>query len=126
RLVSERPVELPAERPDPAAVAAVLSLPTVAEAWFASGGVRFCFARLMSKDDVDKAVLDRAAWAKHFAKAWAPSLYFFAGDQDLYARMFGPALGIDEDPATGSGAVAVAGVLGGRLAARDGTFTWRI
>jgi trans-2,3-dihydro-3-hydroxyanthranilate isomerase len=40
--------------------------------------------------------------------------------------MFAPALGVEEDPATGSGAVAVAGVLAARLQAADGIFTWRI
>ena len=72
------------------------------------------------------AVLDRAAWTKHFAKAWAPSLYFFCGDKEIYSRMFSPLFGIEEDPATGSAAVAMAGVLGARLPAREGTFTWHI
>ncbi len=128
RLVIERPVEIPSERPEPEAVATALSLPrsAIEEAWFANGGVRFCFARLKDRATVDQAVLDRAAWTRHFAKAWASSLYFYAGEQDLYVRMFSPPLGIEEDPATGSGAVAMAGVLGARLAASEGTFTWLI
>jgi len=128
RLVVEKPVEVPGERPQREAVAAALSLPpsAVEEAWFANGGVRFCFARLKDRDTVDQAALDRAAWTKHFAKAWAPSLYFFSGEENLYARMFSPLLGIEEDPATGSGAVAMAGVLGARLPAHEGTFTWHI
>jgi trans-2,3-dihydro-3-hydroxyanthranilate isomerase len=123
RLVTERPVEIPAARAERGAVAAVLSLPisSVRDAWFASGGVRFCFAHL-----TDKAVLDRAAWGKHFAKAWAPSLYLFCGEQNLHARMFAPALGVEEDPATGSAAVAIAGIFGARLPAHEGTFTWHI
>ena len=128
RLVSERPVELPTERPDMAAVAASLSLPAsaIVAAWFANGGVRFCFACLKDKATVDQAVLDRAAWTKHFANAWAPSFYLFAGDKELYARMFAPALGVEEDPATGSAAVAIAGVFGAKAPERDGTFTWHI
>jgi trans-2,3-dihydro-3-hydroxyanthranilate isomerase len=128
RFVVERPVELAAQRPEPEAVAAALSLPASAieEAWFASGGVRFCFARLKDRATVDEASLDRAAWSKHFAKGWAPSLYFFTGEEHLYARMFSPLLGIEEDPATGSAAVALAGVLGGRRAEREGTFSWPI
>ena len=124
----EKPVELPAERPLKSAAAAALSLPesAVLDAWFANGGVRFAFIRLADKAAVDRVELDRAAWARHFKSAWASQLYFFAGDQQIYARMFAPALGIQEDPATGSAAVGLAGVLGARLAARDGVFTWRI
>src|SRR5438552_12955163 len=127
-LISERPIEIQTELPAKAAAAAALSLDpsTVVETWFANGGVRFCFVRLADRTAVDRAALDRAAWSKHFANAWSPNLYLFAGDQELYVRMFAPALGLDEDPATGSGAVAIAGVLAARLPAAEGTFTWRI
>jgi len=39
--------------------------------------------------------------------------------------MFAPELGIEEDPATGSGAVALAGILASREKT-DGVFQWRI
>lgn len=128
QFVIEKPVEVPAARPERAAAAAALSLPEAAvlETWFANGGVPFCFVRLADRAAVDRAVLDRAAWKSRFANAWSPHLYFFAGDSDLYVRMFAPALGIEEDPATGSGAVALAGVLAARLPAADGVFAWRI
>jgi trans-2,3-dihydro-3-hydroxyanthranilate isomerase len=124
----EKPVETPAQRPERSAVAAALSLPEAAvlEAWFASGGVRFCFARLADKGAVDRAQLDRAAWAKHFREAWSSQIYFFTGDVDVYARMFAPAYGIEEDAATGSAAVALAGVLAARRSQGEGIFTWRI
>ena len=124
----EKPVETPAERVEKSAAAAALSLPesAVLETWFASGGVRFAFVRLADKAAVDRAQLDRAAWTKHFRNAWAAQLYFFAGDQEVYARMFAPQLGIEEDPATGSAAVALAGVYASRLPAAEGVFTWRI
>ena len=127
-LISERPIEVPAAQPAKGAAAAALSLDpsAVVETWFANGGVRFCFVRLADRAAVDRAALDRTAWSKHFANAWSPHLYFFAGEQELYVRMFAPALGIEEDPATGSGAVALAGVLASRLPAADGSFTWRI
>lgn len=125
-LVIEKEVEIPALRPPSPAAALSLPQEDVLEAWFASAGVPFCFTKLKSKTAVDRAVLDRAAWTTHFAKAWSPNLYFFAGETDLYVRMFAPALGIEEDPATGSGAVALAGVLAGRLGAADGLFTWHI
>jgi len=79
---------------------------------------------------VDRASLDRAAWSEHFARAWASSLYLFAGERApgsrLYARMFAPAYGIEEDAASGSACAALAGRLAGRLSEREGTFTWRI
>ncbi len=131
-LVSEKPIETPAIHPARAAVAATLSVPEAAvlDAWFASGGVPFCFVRLKDKDTVDRALLDRAAWSAHFASAWSPNMYFFAGETgapgDLHVRMFAPAFGIEEDPATGSGAVALAGVLAARLQAADGVFAWQI
>ncbi len=128
RFTIDKPVEMPAERPERAAAAAALSLPSsaVLDTWYANGGVRFCFVRLADKAAVDQAQLDRAAWSSAFRHAWAPNLYFFAGDARLYARMFAPALGIDEDPATGSAAVAIAGVLGARRPEPEGTFTWLI
>jgi trans-2,3-dihydro-3-hydroxyanthranilate isomerase len=123
----ERPVETPAERVEKSAAAATLSLPerSVLEAWFASGGVRFAFIRLADKASVDGVELDRAAWTRHFKSAWASHLYFFAGEKEIYARMFAPG-GVGEDPATGSAAVGLAGVLASRLSAAEGTFTWRI
>jgi trans-2,3-dihydro-3-hydroxyanthranilate isomerase len=112
-LTSEKPIEIPAAKP---------SLPGVVfeEAWFASAGVPFCFLRLK-----DKAAVDRAAWLPALAQAWSPNLYVFCGEKDLYVRMFAPQLGIEEDPATGSGAVALAGVLASRERT-DGVFTWGI
>jgi len=112
-FTSERPIEVPEVKP---------SLPGVAfeEAWFASAGVPFCFLRLK-----DKAAVDRAAWLPQLAQAWSPNLYVFCGEKDLYVRMFAPELGIEEDPATGSGAVALAGILASREKT-DGVFQWRI
>jgi trans-2,3-dihydro-3-hydroxyanthranilate isomerase len=112
----------PVGSPDPAAVAAALGLPAAAvlEAWYAGVGMPCAFARLASAGDVDAAALDRPAWAAAFGGGWAPLLYFFAGDLvdggDLYARMFAPDLGIEEDPATGGACAALVAC----LAERDG------
>ena len=124
----EKPVETPAERVEKSAAAAALSLPesAVLESWFASGGVRFAFIKLADRAAVDRAELDRAAWKRYFKGAWASQLYFFAGDKDIYARMFAPALGIPEDPATGSAAVGLAGVLAAREPRAEGSFTFQI
>jgi trans-2,3-dihydro-3-hydroxyanthranilate isomerase len=124
----EKPVELPSDRPEKSAAAAALSLPEteVVDAWFASGGVRFAFVRLADKGAVDRAQLDRAAWSRHFRNAWCSQLYLFAGEDPVHARMFAPALGVEEDPATGSAAVALASVLASRKEKPEGAFTWRI
>jgi trans-2,3-dihydro-3-hydroxyanthranilate isomerase len=131
RLTREGEVEKPSTRPSRPAAAAAISLSErdVLDAWFASVGVAFAFVHLASAEAVDRAVLERAAWAASFSKAWAPNLYLFAGEpapgSRLYVRMFGPAFGIEEDPATGSGAAALAGCLADRLTT-DGTFAWQI
>lgn len=131
RLVRAAEIERPpVERPVRAAAAA-LSLPerAVLATWSAGVGVPFCFVHLADPDTVDRAVLERAAWTSEFARAWAPHLFLFAGPLDagsrLYARMFAPALGIEEDPATGSGGAALAGCLAERLPT-DGSFAWTI
>ena len=42
----------------------------------------------------------------------------------MRARMFAPDVGVEEDPATGSAAAALAGYLGVRDTATDGTLRW--
>ena len=132
RLTLETAPERPTIRPAPAIAATALSLPggAVRDAWFASVGVPFCFIELIDAAAVDRAALDRVVWTANFAQAWAPNLFLFTGRTQpggsLYARMFAPALGIEEDPATGSGSATLAGCLAERVADRDGTFTWRI
>lgn len=131
-LVTEKVVESPSTRPARKAAASALSLreEAVLETWFAGVGVPFCFVHVASRESVDRAVLDRAAWSANFASAWSPNLYFFAGGlapgSRLYARMFAPALGIEEDPATGSGAAALAGCLAARSPGENGVFRWEI
>jgi len=132
RFTLQRGVERPAERPSVAAAAAVLSLPVeaVVDSWFASAGLRFCFIRLTNREAVDHALLNRAAWAAHFATAYAKDLFLFTGGSApasrIYARMFGVSVGVDEDPATGSASAALAGSLADALTDPDGTFSWQI
>jgi trans-2,3-dihydro-3-hydroxyanthranilate isomerase len=131
RFALEQAIERPPDAPAADHVAQALSLPkdAIVETWFAGLGVRFAFVRLKDDKAVDRAALDRGAWARHFASAWASNLYMLAGDvspgSKLYVRMFAPALGIDEDPATGSGAAVLAGCLAER-AGRDGVHAWCI
>jgi trans-2,3-dihydro-3-hydroxyanthranilate isomerase len=132
RLSLEAAVEGPAERPTPQEAAAALSLPAdaVREAWFATVGTPFCFVHLADQAAIDRAEVDRAAWSRRFAGAYSSALFFFAGElaagSRLYARMFAPGFGIEEDAATGSAAATLAGSLADRLPEREGVFTWTI
>jgi trans-2,3-dihydro-3-hydroxyanthranilate isomerase len=78
-------------------------------------GVPFCFAQLSSNEVVDRAAINLAAWAATLSRAWDPHVFFFAGHLrdggKLYARMCAPALGVEEDPATGSACAALVGAM---------------
>jgi trans-2,3-dihydro-3-hydroxyanthranilate isomerase len=125
--------ETTAECPRPDAIAAAISLSEadVAESWCAGiGGLRFCFVRVSGPEAVDRAVLERAAWASGVAGGWSPHLYVFAGEcrsgAQLYARFFAPAFGIDEDPATGSACAALVASLAERSAGAVERYSIRI
>jgi trans-2,3-dihydro-3-hydroxyanthranilate isomerase len=121
-------IEQPQECVPPELVAAALSLsvPEVAQTFFASMGLPFCFAHLTSRAAVDRAKLDKIQWHRHFSTAWSSNIYLFSGDLtdngNLYARMFAPALGIDEDPATGSACAALVGAAAAKSSDLDGSF----
>jgi trans-2,3-dihydro-3-hydroxyanthranilate isomerase len=110
-------IEAPTGAPSPTELAAVLSVEPaeVTQVFFAGAGVPFCFAQLSSNEVVDRATINRAAWATKLARAWSPHIYFFAGNLrdggKIYARMWAPALGIEEDPATGSACAALVGAM---------------
>jgi trans-2,3-dihydro-3-hydroxyanthranilate isomerase len=80
-----------------------------------SAGNPFLFVPLASLDAVRRAAPDLAAF-----RAWAPTfpgVFVFSREtaekgRDFHARMFAPAMGIIEDPATGSAVAAFAGLLG--------------
>jgi len=132
RLSLEAAVEMPANHPSRDVTAATLSLPVdaVRDAWFATVGNPFCFVHLADREAVDAAAIDRAAWARHFERAFSSALFFFAGDlgagSRLYARMLAPGFGIEEDAATGSASATLAGLLADRLPEGDGVFEWTI
>jgi trans-2,3-dihydro-3-hydroxyanthranilate isomerase len=110
-------IEAPAGAPSPTELAAVLSVEPaeVKQVFFAGVGVPFCFAQLNSNEVVDRAVINRDAWAATLSRAWSPHIFFFAGnlrdDGKLYARMWAPTLGIEEDPATGAACAALVGAM---------------
>jgi trans-2,3-dihydro-3-hydroxyanthranilate isomerase len=125
-LTLEAEVEMPPGAPSPADAAAALTLDAadVRQTFFAGVGLPFCFVQLGSEAAVDRAVLDRPAWSRALASSWSPHLFLFAGRLEdggsLHARMFGPALGVEEDPATGSACAALVGALASRSEVSDG------
>lgn len=86
-------------------------------AFIASCGLPFQMLELVDRDAVDRAVLDMGMWKQLFPQPELSDLYLFAHDGvgDVYTRMFSPAFGIPEDPATGSAAAALAGALAQEL-----------
>jgi trans-2,3-dihydro-3-hydroxyanthranilate isomerase len=110
-------IEAPTGAPSPTDLAAVLSIEPseVSQSFFAGVGVPMCFAQLNSNEAVDRATINRAAWTATLSRAWSPHLFFFAGNVGdggkLYARMWAPALGVEEDNATGSACAALVGAM---------------
>ena len=131
-LTLNGPIAHPAERPRLDALAKTLTVKAddVLEGFYCSVGLPFCFARLSSKETVDRVVINKAAWAANFATAWSPNMFFFSGEvsngSELYARMSAPALGVEEDPATGSACAALAGLLASDPSFDEPTFTLKI
>ncbi|MCI0706256.1 MAG: PhzF family phenazine biosynthesis protein [Ignavibacteriae bacterium] len=94
-----------------------------------SCGVPYMFIEIPSAKHLAQVQLDLALWRKILANFWAPHVYVIARDSNpeiVYARMFAPALGIQEDPATGAAASALAGLLGMADREIDKRFRWKI
>ncbi|OLE67467.1 MAG: hypothetical protein AUG09_02325 [Acidobacteria bacterium 13_1_20CM_2_68_7] len=135
RLRAPRPPEFGPPTPARTDLAAMLSLdeadvldaPNGPQA--VSCGLPFLFVPLRDRGAVGRAHLRLDVWERVLARSWSPHLYLFAFDPEhrehhLRARMFGPAVGVAEDPATGSAGTALAGYLGVRDTRRDGTLRW--
>jgi trans-2,3-dihydro-3-hydroxyanthranilate isomerase len=96
-----------------------------------SCGLPFLFIQVRNREVLGKIQLNRELWKKLLSSYWAPSVYVFTDDpelkgSDLRSRMFAPALGVEEDPATGSAATALAGYLSIRHPLTDGTLHWTV
>lgn len=94
----------------------------------ATAGVPFLFVSVRGRAALARARVDAGAWERHLADAWGPHLYVMTddagGEASLRARMFAPAMGIPEDPATGGAVTALAALLAARDASGDGTLRW--
>jgi len=96
-----------------------------------SCGMPFLMVPLSSLDAVGRARLNWEWWNQALAAAWATQIYAFSYEAKtqgaaIHARAFTHAVGIEEDPATGSAASALAGYLARREGVREGTARWRI
>jgi trans-2,3-dihydro-3-hydroxyanthranilate isomerase len=92
----------------------------------ASTGLPFVIVELADAAALARARIDHGLWRDLLADAEARAVYLVtrdaAGlDADFRARMFAPAAGVGEDPATGSAAAAFGGWLGLHEAPADGT-----
>lgn len=96
-----------------------------------SCGLPFLFVPILSLRGIKKAALDNDKWKKHLSSYWAPQVYLVTKDvedpkSDFHARMFAPALGIAEDPATGSAVAAFSGFLAKLPKYQNGVFSFTI
>jgi trans-2,3-dihydro-3-hydroxyanthranilate isomerase len=95
-----------------------------------SCGVPFLFVPVRDREAIARAKIRPDLWEKTVSRWWASSVFVFTFDTEIpesqvRARMFAPAFGIVEDPATGAAASALAGYLC-ELEGRDGSFRWQI
>ncbi len=104
-------------------IAAVISLnltDIVGETQHSSCGLPFHVIELTGREALAQAAADSARWQQVIGDDPNASLYLFCREgEQIFARMFGIAVGIAEDPATGSAAAALAGVLAQSLSEGD-------
>ena len=83
-------------------------LPAAERAWLVRLPLRYLLLQVASPAAVAAAHPDFAALA---AASWEGTMVFARSGGAVKARFFAPAVGVPEDPATGSAAVALAGAL---------------
>ena len=85
----------------------------VRKPFVSSCGIPFQMLELADQETVDQAELNMGVWKERCPDKSLSDLYLFSQKEggQLYTRMFGPAFGIPEDPATGSAAAALTGAL---------------
>ncbi len=94
-----------------------------------SCGVPFLFIPVRSREALTRIQIDLKLWKDLLGHWWAREMFVFAFDPELpgshlHARMFAPALGIAEDPATGAAAAALPGYLAPRAPQKQGMLRW--
>jgi len=95
----------------------------------ASVGLPFLMAELVDRSALARARVDLNGFDAIAREGIAPDVHLYtrsADEFDIRARMFAPADGVPEDPATGSANCALAGLLAHRSEKPDGRFRFRI
>jgi len=96
-----------------------------------SSGVPFTFVPVRDLDAIGRAASQIQHWGEAFGTHDHPNAFLYCrqtihNDATFHARMFAPAMGIPEDPATGSAAAAFAGVVARFDDPRDGLHSGKI
>jgi len=91
-----------------------------------SAGVLFTFVPLAGLDAMRRCRANTAVWTEAFEEGHGTGAFLYCGEtvepgHGFHARMFAPRSGIPEDPATGSGVAALAGVIARYDRLADGT-----
>lgn len=125
-----------ADVPPPTEIAAALGLGVedlAGGAWtpaIASAGVPFLTVAVRSREALGRARVEAAVWSRVVDPLPVAGAYVVTLDADdgvdVRARMFGPKLGIAEDPATGAAATGLAGYLVACGRAGEGTHRWLV
>lgn len=130
---------LPEHRPSPVAPADLARLvgleaadlhPDLAPE-MVSCGLPFHVVPLASLEAIRRAALDTALWQRLVAPLWADHVYLICPEAegegvDVHVRMFAPAVGVPEDPATGSAAAALGGYLSKADGCEAGALRWTV
>jgi trans-2,3-dihydro-3-hydroxyanthranilate isomerase len=90
-----------------------------------SAGLPFAMVPVRGLDAIGRARPDPSYWDKAFGADGHRSVFLFCREtaepgHHFHARMFAPAFGIGEDPATGSAAAAFAGLVADQAGLADG------
>lgn len=96
-----------------------------------SAGVLFSFVPLAGLDAMRRCRTNTAHWTAAFGEGHGTGAFLYCRESAepghaFHARMFAPLSGIPEDPATGSGAAALAGVIARYDRVADGTHEFAI
>jgi len=99
------------------------------DAWIVSCGLKVTLVEVRDIEALAAAKFNYSYWTKKGREDNLGKLYLYTGESSpgsaVRSRCFAPAIGITEDPATGSAAVALAGLLGFRQSS-DGLYNWKV
>jgi trans-2,3-dihydro-3-hydroxyanthranilate isomerase len=93
-----------------------------------SCGLPFVLVPVRAPEVLAAISLDVGLWRQTLMGQWAQELYVYARgyDGELRTRMFAPAMGIPEDPATGAAAAALGGALASESPIIEGRLQWLV